>query len=137
MPLIARSVPEDALREIEHRAGVMNLDTVLEQRNGLVPYFARLDAIVGPGGTKDDDLASYWHVLEAQHRHEMQEKGEKITESALDTRVYADRRYIAKLEEFRSLREQWVLVKNELDGFEKRIQWALALMRYATSEPKT
>lgn len=141
MPLMAQENRADlgdapGLREIETRAGVFDADALLQERLALAEELAPLDAVVGPGGTGEQQLKSLLATFAAQHRQEIAEAGKKATEGTIEELARADPRYKRKLEEFSQMRAEWVVLRAKIDAITTRLQWAQALLRYAANEPR-
>lgn len=141
MPLFATEGRPEAgdapgLRDIEARAGVFDADALLQERLMLAEELAPLDAVVGPGGTGEQQLKSLLASVAVQHRQEAAEAGRKITDSTVDELARSDPRYKRKLEEVGTMRAEWVVLRAKIDAITTRLQWAQALLRYAANEPR-
>ena len=145
MPLVAKdesalaqapALDAPGLRELEARAGVFNVDALLAERARLADELAPLDAVCGPGGMGEHQISQYKYALMFEHRARLLEGPGKVTEGMVEEAAKSDPRYVAKLQEFERLRMEYVTVKAAIDNVTTRIQWAMALLRYAASEPR-
>lgn len=124
------------LRELEARAGVFNGDALLAERAALAATLAPLDAIVGPAGVGEAQVKAFLFALAAEHRTSFEQAGTKVTETRIEEAARSDPRYKAKLDEMVTLRTEYVIIRALIDNLTSRLQWAMAVMRYAANEPK-
>jgi hypothetical protein len=124
------------LRELEARAGVFNGDELLAERVALSAQLAPLDAVVGPAGIGDAQLKALRYGIAAEVRAEAQLAGLKTTEAAIEEKALSDPRYLQKLHDMLELRTEYVILRSLIDNLTSRMQWAMAVMRYAANEPR-
>lgn len=125
------------MRELEARAGVFNGDALLAERLALSVKLAPLDAIVGPAGVGDAQLKSLLYAIAAEHRQAFSAEGRKVTETAIEEAARSDARYRDKIEEMSTIRTEYVILRALVDNLTSRLQWAMAVMRYAANEPRS
>lgn len=87
------------LTELESRADLDSLEGLQVERRQLLPEFAPLKALHGPFGKFDHKRKAMLEACKIRARMEMQQKGEKITEAAVDALGHADGQYIAFIDE--------------------------------------
>ncbi len=87
------------LTDLECRADLDSLQGLQQERRQLLREYAPLKALHGPFGKFDFKRKAMLEACKIRARMEMQQKGEKITESAVDALGHADPQYIAFVDE--------------------------------------
>jgi hypothetical protein len=137
-PLTVRSYDAETatMGDVEDRAGVDRLSTLLAERQAIVDKLATLRPKYGPLGLSDKirkvELARIAVMLRAQYT----EKSEKVSEARLDEEAHAHSDYAALIAHATTEAAEWVRLEETLEAIDYRIFRGHALLRFAAMEPK-
>lgn len=85
---------DGALTALEERADITSLEGLQHERRQLLREYAPLKALHGNFGKFDNKRKALLEACKIRARLEMQQKGEKTTEAAVDALGHADQQYI-------------------------------------------
>src|SRR6266576_881099 len=111
----------DVSRDIETRMGLVPLDELLSERDGLIEQVKVLRAKHGPYGTfealRKIELAS---IAQAKRAGAVG-AGIKVTEGAIEDASLSDERYFAFVTQATTERAQWAVLENRIQGIDDTI----------------
>lgn len=87
------------LTALESRADIASLEGLHAQRRQLMPEYSTLKALHGNFGKFDHKRKSLLEACKIRARMEMTQKGEKVTEAAVDALGHADQQYVDFIDE--------------------------------------
>lgn len=124
--------------EVEDTAGVERIDDLLAQRDVIVRELRHLRPLYGPLGMfnhrRKIELSRLTVFLVADATRD---GGKKPTDTVLDALAHAHPDYVDMIATGTGEAARWVELEETLEAIDMRINRGQALLRYASSEPKT
>jgi len=132
------SVVPRTMSEIEDTAGVDRIDELLAERAEIVRELAPLRALFGGNGIGNHRRKVELSRIEKRIYAEAQQRSEKKpSDDFVDTLAHADPAYGEMVEVMVRQATRWVELEEQLEAIDMRINRGQALLRFASSEPKT
>lgn len=129
MEAVLRTTSEVRRDQIEGRAGVESIDTLLAERYELVKRAAPLAAVYGPFGTWEARRKAVLAAANLDVR-----TADKMTEAHIDARSRCHPTYLAFLETSEREKAEWIELDNAIQSITERINRDHSLLRFATAE---
>ncbi|HET9948791.1 MAG TPA: hypothetical protein VFQ22_07705 [Longimicrobiales bacterium] len=121
-----------AVADHERALGVEPLDELLADLDKTEAEWARGAALYGPGGTLDNLRKALLCTIALRIRDAKAEKGEKVTEAAIEQMAHADVGYREFLDQHTMARAEWLTLDAQRQAILMRINRGQALLRAAS-----
>ncbi len=107
---------------LESRFDLASLEGLHALRRQMLPEYAALRALHGPGGKWDAKRKAMLEAMKIRARMELTKNGEKVTEAAIDSYGHADTQYVAFIEEGIAGATRLVELETAVTEIEERIR---------------
>jgi hypothetical protein len=127
---------DDRQTALEHRAGIDSLDALLHQRRTLVDRVKTLRAKYGPGGSFEARRKAHRSGIAVELRNAAKEKGEKLTEAAIEDMAASDPRVKALLDLQEQETAEMIALDNAIADVTERLRDRSASLYYLGAEAR-
>jgi hypothetical protein len=119
---------------LEHRADVVSIEALHQERRRLVEENGKLLALYGPFGHYDDHRKHMVEALKIKARLDLKNGGEKTTEAMIDAHAYGSDDYARFIDGALTEKIAFLNIANRITEIEEQIRDREQKMRAYTAE---
>ena len=127
-------MPDQTLRDIELRVGLMPVDELNRHRAALTEQVADLRAVYGPFGSREALRKIELARLRMLIRAELLSQGTKVSEAQVDDMAHAHEAYVAFVAKQTSEAAEWTKREARLESLESLDRRSNTMTHYARTE---